>query len=209
MRLFKSILLGLTGLLLASTAGATVTINHTTTAASTELAIGDEIKIEVRAAWNGAGALQGIFSSTGFDASVLELVSACQSGTSCTNAFRGSLFAGMDPDSNPTSLARFGQNLLQQPGDPAGLIRTVQYGSLTPIDPSGANANLLVTVLTFRAVGAGSTNVGYVLGLGDTGAQGDATAVGSSVAVTVVPEPGVAMLMGLGLAGLSLAGRRR
>jgi hypothetical protein len=68
--------------------------------------------------------------------------------------------------------------------------------------------------LIFTVVGAGA-----VLELGDDGLIGgltDANAPGSvgtinnaSIQIGAVPEPGTALLMGLGLSGLSLAGRRR
>ena len=66
--------------------------------------------------------------------------------------------------------------------------------------------------VVFEAVGAGST----VLRIGTYGDYADAytSATGDNVSnnveipVTVVPEPGTALLMGLGLAGLAAAGRR-
>ena len=66
--------------------------------------------------------------------------------------------------------------------------------------------------ITFVATGAGSA----VINIG-TGYNGDGEVLGggvtntninTAVEVTVVPEPGTALLMGLGLAGLAAAGRR-
>jgi hypothetical protein len=87
--------------------------------------------------------------------------------------------------------------------------RTVQYGTLNAIGAGRAATNLVVR-LTFQIIGAGDgvaeiTNANLI---GDTGAQGDSYAFGSQVAVAI-PEPGTALLMGLGLLGLAGAGRRK
>lgn len=64
-----------------------------------------------------------------------------------------------------------------------------------------------------NAVGAGTTTVS----IGTSDAYGDAivlpggafgTSNNATVDITVIPEPGTALLMGLGLAGLAAAGRR-
>lgn len=207
MRLFNSFLVALTALLVAGSAAATVTVNHSTSAASTTLNVGDSIAIQVRISWDGQGQLQGVFSSTAADSSVL----AGESAVSGANLYRGSIFAFTDLDTgDSTSLGRFGQGQLRQAVDPVGVVRSIQYGSLVPIQAGGAASNVLVTTITFRAVAPGTTSVGYFLAPADTGAQGDSLVVGTSVTVTVnpIPEPGTALLMGLGLAGLGLAGRR-
>lgn len=203
--------------LIAESAGATVRIDHVVRSGALYdpefdvylVEFGREFEVDVTASWDGQGALLGVFASTGFDASVLELVSA-RFGS---NAFRGSLFPFVDEDENPTLLSRFGQNQLRQPGDPAGTIRTVQYGSLDPIHPGGAGTQL-VTTLTFRLVGAGQSDLGTFLAPGDVGAMGDALSVGSALRVIawdgpVIPEPGTALLLGLGLATLSATSRSR
>ena len=198
MRLFTSLLVTLTAILAAGSSSALVTINHASSANGTSLNVGDTFTVTVNVVWDGEPGLNGIFSSTGYDASVLSLESA-KFGTGSL-AFRGSLFAGVDPNSTPTSLARFGGQDLRFASDPLSVIRTIQYGSLDAIDPSGAG-NQLVTTLTFRALAPGTSGIAYVQAIADTGAQGNPTAIGTNVAVTVIPEPGTALLMGLGLAG--------
>lgn len=173
---------------------------------------GRAFEVDVTVGWDGQGALSGVFTSTSFDASVLELVSA-RFGSNAFNAFRGSLFPFVDEDGNVTVLSRFGQNQLQQPGDPAGVIRTVQYGSLHPIHPGGARTQL-VTTLTFRLIGPGQSDIGTFLAPGDAGALGDALSVGSALRVVawdgpVIPEPATALLLGLGLATLATTSRSR
>lgn len=205
MRLFNSFLVALTALLAAGSASALVSVSHTATTA-TSIAVGETVTIQVRVSWDGSGQLLGVFSSTAAaDSSVL----AGESAVNGANLYRGSLFAFTDPDTgDATSLGRFGQGQLRQAVDPVGVVRSIQYGSLSPILPGGAAANVLVTTITFRAVGAGVTTIGTFLAPADTGAQGDTFDGGASIQVTVVPEPGTALLMGLGLAGLGLAGRR-
>jgi hypothetical protein len=66
--------------------------------------------------------------------------------------------------------------------------------------------------LTFHATSAGETTL--IIGTGSdlNGAAGPTVPNGvsnASITISVVPEPGTALLMGLGLAGLAAAGRRQ
>ena len=67
--------------------------------------------------------------------------------------------------------------------------------------------------VVFDAIGAPGTSTTLDIGTfaayldGYTGTV-DSNATNTSVAITIVPEPGTALLMGLGLAGLAGAGRR-
>ena len=225
MRLFKSSLVALTALFVAGSASALVTVNLSSPQNNTTVAAGSPIQVDVKIVWDGAGSLQGIFSSTAFDPSVLSFVSACRNtAASCTVANGGAVASvlGAVDLSDPSSpivfpgLGRLGGNgsdlrtLAAQPGDPASIIRSVQYGGLAPLDPFQATlpAGVLVTRLLFTANNAGIVNLATFLAQGDSGAVGDAFQAGTGVQVTVVPEPGTVVLMGLGLAGLGLAGRR-
>lgn len=234
MRLFKTFLVALTALFVAGSASALVTVNLSSP--DTSVLPGALVRVDVRLVWDGATSpalpgLQGIFSSTAFDPSILTFVSACKTtAASCTTANEGAaasilakVVAGPpDPDSGePTTIIlsgfdRLGGNgsdlrtLAAQPGDPASIIRSVQYGGINPLDSRQATsaAGILVTRLTFTAANAGIVNIATFLAQGDNGATGDTFAIGTGVQVTVIPEPGTVVLMGLGLAGLGLAGRR-
>lgn len=79
------------------------------------------------------------------------------------------------------------------------------------IDPGLEGTTSPMFRLTFRGLNPGT----YTM-LIDSSYQGDLVNIeggdeeilGTSIVVTVVPEPGTALLMGLGLAGLAVAGRR-
>jgi len=195
----------------AESSGATVIVDHVY-AGPAAFTVGSTFQIDVRLRWDGEGALRGVFASTFFDSAIFEYVSS--------TPFRPSIlaYADLSDPENPEvigALSRLGG--LQQPGDPANLIRSVQYGGIHPSDPRAATtgSGILITRLTLRVIGAGNaTWIGAVLALGDTGAVGDELVVGSSVCVwsdgpcDPVPEAGTALSIGLGLAGLSLRGRR-
>jgi hypothetical protein len=106
-------------------------------------------------------------------------------------------------------MGRFGTIAAGVAGDDlTASARTVQYGTLTALAASRAATDLVVR-LTFQIVGAGD-GVAEITGanlIGDNGAAGDSFAFGSNVSVAI-PEPGTALLMGLGLLGLAGAGRR-
>jgi len=204
MRLFNSFLVALTALLAAGSAAATVTVNNSTTA--TTLNVGDTFTVAVRLTYDGEAGLQGVFSSTQWDASVLQL----QSHT----AFPSSILAFVDPDTADVipGLSRLGGD--NQPGDPAGILRTVQYGGVSAVDTRAATtgSGRLISTLTFKVIGgAGQTSIASIIAAGDSGATGNQFVNGTSASVTInaIPEPGTALLMGLGLAGLGFAGRRR
>jgi len=207
MRLFNSFLVALTALLVAGSASATVRIdNSSTTPNGTVLALGETIAVQVRLNWNGTGALQGVFASTTWDASVFELVSNTTRPASILS------FVEVDEEGNTNvipGLNSLGGN--NQPGDPTNILRSVQYGGTAPVDARAATTGTgrLIMTITLRAIGGSpNTSVITTLANGDSGATGDDFVIGNSVSVSVIPEPGTALLMGLGLMGLGLAGRR-
>jgi hypothetical protein len=81
------------------------------------------------------------------------------------------------------------------------------------VEQPGADGTTGTTQFTvvFTASAAGSRDVivGTGVDLGGVVTPGNIQANNASIQLTVVPEPGTALLMGLGLAGLAAAGRRR
>jgi len=199
MRLFKSMLIAAIAIGLSSAAASAGIIVSYDNDAAGPLAVGDTVNVDVNVSYDGnPPELTGIFTSTEWDSSVLSL----QGFTSAPFA----IFFGSDG---------FLANVAQPgnfPGDPAGSLRTIQFGA-NPGQFGGAGPATLITTLTFEVVGLGSGDVSGTLLTGDgvfTTAgvveSGSVTLGGTSIAI--VPEPGTALLMGLGLAGLGVAGRR-
>jgi hypothetical protein len=202
MRFWRSFLVVMSALLAAGSAGALVTINHLTTG-STLVIPGEVFTIQVRLSWDGQGALQGVSTSTTFNSTLIEFVSSTTARASVLNYTDNT-----DPN-NPVvipGLARL-TTQIQRPGDPAGILRTVQYLGSAPADPRAATIGQLVTTLTFRWIGGpGVASIGSLIADGDDGVVGDSYGYGSFATVIFLPEPGTALLVGLGLAALS---RRR
>ncbi|HIF94833.1 MAG: PEP-CTERM sorting domain-containing protein [Myxococcales bacterium] len=210
MRLIKSIfVIAVVTMMVASSAQALVTVNASSAADGTTQSVGFTFDVDINVTWDGAGgALGGIFTSHTWDSSQLSLIGADSTlGAPGMFETRPNIFAG---SSFAPVMGRFGTIAAGVAGDDlSASARTVQYGSVTPIAGSRAGTDLVVR-LTFQIVGAGDgvaeiTNANL---LGDTGAQGDTSAFGTGVAVAI-PEPGTALLMGLGLLGLAGAGRRK
>ena len=202
--LYSNVLAALVALFVVSFPGqsrAVVTVDHASTTLVNPVAVGQQFTVTVRLKWDGQGSLQGVFSSTTFDSNIIEYVSNTNFVASILD-----FVDNTDPDNVVVipGLGRLGG--LNQPGDPASVLRSVQYGGLSPADARAANsttAGKLITTYTFRAKAAGTTSIATVFAPGDNGATTDTFVAGTSVAVTV-PEPGEVLL---GLAALgSVAG---
>jgi inner membrane protein involved in colicin E2 resistance len=70
--------------------------------------------------------------------------------------------------------------------------------------PPATVSNQLTSTATLTAMGLGTVTLSWAPGLDFFGLSS-----GPSASFTIVPEPGTALLVGLGLAGIALAGRRR
>jgi hypothetical protein len=115
----------------------------------------------------------------------------------------------------PTSLTRVAQPGIKgnSPGGANTWVQATAFAAQGGTD--GTGPDLAAVQLFFVVNGAsGSDTVDFILGLteGDAlnGAAGDLTDASTLIGATInVPEPGTALLMGLGLIGLASAGRRR
>jgi hypothetical protein len=129
----------------------------------------------------------------------------CIPGTGCFSGLSNTL-------TNPlteTSIGVSGNRVLIFNG--VGLTAT-NTNALDPGLNGAVGGNDAQMRITFTAIGEGTTNI--IIGTGYNG-DGEVLAGGvtdqssnTSIAITVVPEPGTALLMGLGLAGLAAAGRK-
>jgi hypothetical protein len=208
MRLLKIMLLTIaTVALVATSASALVTVDATSAAAG-PLLIGDSFDVDINVTWDGGGSLLGVFSSHQWDNTELALTNAVfplapMFETRPTLLANGAYYPGM---------GRLGTIAEGVAGDDlSSTARTVQYAKAPPAVSSGNAGTQLIVRLTFQVVGFGDgvANVDGFFNTGDIGAEGDTFEFGSNVAIAIIPEPGTVVLMGLGLAGLAGAGRRR
>ncbi len=199
MRFFKITLTAAIAVgLIATSANALVSVFHTNDTAGAILELGDSFNVDVFAAHDGLGSsLIGIFASAAWDPSELLLTNATDAPFI--------IFFGADG-----FLGRF-TNPRAFPGDPAGTIRTVQFGA-PPSQQAGAGPDTLITSLTFQVIGGvdGIADIDVIFNGGDAFLAIDPFALIapsefsiSGTSVRIIPEPSTALLIGLGLVGLA------
>lgn len=108
------------------------------------------------------------------------------------------------------TLTSFGGGLPWIPGVlNVGVATVDSFNQLVGITAFPVDQNL-VSVITFHAIGPGIVNFNWVVG-GGFGLDffGLSNAPGATITINAVPEPTTAGLLALGLAGLTIAGRRR
>lgn len=210
MRLLEILVLSLVSTtLIISTASALVTVDATTAAVS-PMHVGDTFDVDISVTWDGADSLIGIFSSHTWDNTQLVLLGAVFPNNpqfeTAPIIFKGGSY---EP-----GLTRLGTIAAGIAGDDlSSTARTVQYGAPPPFISGVSAESELITRLTFQIIGGigeGPVEIVGALLLGDNGAGRvggvvipDDFAFGSKISIVVIPEPGTALLMGLGLAGLA------
>jgi hypothetical protein len=189
-RIFSTFVLVL-GLFFARGAAAIVNVDLTTSEAG-PVNIGDSFDVDVLLSWDGAGSLIGIFSSTVWDSGQLMLTNA-EFPLNPNFETRPVPLKGVG--SYIPELTRFGTIESGLAGDDLdSTARTVQYGTVEPLDPSSAKTDEVIVRLTFLVVGAGDgvaevTNVF----LNADAIANDTSAFGPPITMTI-PEPGSALL---------------
>jgi hypothetical protein len=206
MRLFKTLLIAAIAVgLSAASATALTSVSHENGPGG-DLFPGDIFTIDVIAANDGLSVLTALGTSAGWDPTQLTFVSATSAPF---NIFFGAF----------GSLARVADAGGVFPGDDAGTVRTIQFGANPGQQGGSFGSPQLITTLTFQVTTGAVPNpaepIDVVFNAGD-GCGGVAIPAAactdfttSGITVSIIPEPGTALLMGLGLAGLGYVGRRR
>ncbi len=184
----------------ASSAYAVVSVSHTNDAVGT-VPVGGTFSVDITADYDGSPVLTGIFTSAMWDPTQIMLTGSTTAPFAIFTGGTGFLSKLSDPTVFP--------------GDPAGSLRTVQFGA-SPGQSGSAGPSTLITTLTFEvlATGDGTAEVDAVLLVGDlfTGVLGaelmppDAILTGT---VITVPEPTSLALSGSALLAVGLVASRR
>lgn len=215
MRLLTSVLASVAILFAAASASASVSFSATATTSGGDLnaiQVGDTITLDIRISSTGVpvfglgAAVEGYGSVADFQSGQAVagyLYDFCFPGAGCFN--------GLD-NLNGGALVENAGGFVQI-ANSASLTGRAGTGAIDPgLDGTTSGAQFRVSFVA-TAPGAATITVGgsddpalgnvVVLAGGVTEAV-----INSSIAINVVPEPGTALLMGLGLAGLAAAGRR-
>lgn len=200
------------GLLFAGGAAAVVTIDQVAIQEG-PLEIGDLFDIDILLSWDGTGSLDGIFVSHQWDRDQLQLVDAVwplMPGVGYATAREKLTGTGSSVDPFLRRSGTIAEGLPSE--DSRHSARTIHYFSRVLLrNILSAETDTLVTRLTFRVVGVGDgiAEVTPMLLSRGVGAWSDTLVLGAEATIAIVPEPSVTMLMGLGLGGLVVAGRRK
>jgi len=204
MRLFISNLLFTMGLLLLSASTASAISLSLANPSATTITLGETVTVDLLLDTEGETQITSVFTSVGNDNSfALSFTSGVSPGQILFNTVS---FEGVARVSNPVDGV---------PGDAAGRIRAASFATATVTGSGIASANQLLATLTFTGTEVGFANLVALAIVGSDevtvatlSVTGD-VGLGESIGINVIPEPGTALLMGLGLAGLTAAGRRR
>ena len=210
MRLFTSLIATAAILFSASTAFASATWTVTATASGGDLnamASGDTLTLDIKLETNVPGEMIAIAGSVNnYDTSVVSVDAVAS--TVAANLLFAFIIPGTGSFNGVANLeSGVADTSVQGPGQ--------EDTFLSILGTSGAGGDGTTESAQFQIVynviGAGTTTlrIGTFADYADafSGAS-DNVVNNTGVTITVVPEPGTALLMGLGLAGLAAAGRR-
>jgi|JI102314A2RNA_FD_contig_101_498532_length_1621_multi_5_in_0_out_0_3 hypothetical protein len=216
MRLFTSVIAS--AIFLAASAASALTsftvVSTTSSRPLDALQAGDTVTIGLRLT-GGTGVFGLGASAYGYNESVIDFTSG-QSVASINHAVAipaVGAFSGLTNtvagNLSESSIGASGNRVLIFNG--VGLTAT-NANALDPGLDGVVGGNDAQVRITFTATGAGTTVINFGTGYnGDGEVQAGGltdTSANTAVSITVVPEPGTALLMGLGLAGLAAAGRK-
>lgn len=210
MRLFTSLIATAAILFSASTAFASATWTVTATASGGDLnamASGDTLTLDIKLETSAAAQMIAIAGSVNnYDTSVVSVDAVAS--TVAANLLFAIIIPTVGSFNGITNLeSGVADTSVQGPGQ--------EDTFLSVLGTSGAGgdgtAESAQFQIVYNVIGAGTTTlrIGTFADYADafSGAS-DNVVNNTAVTITVVPEPGTALLMGLGLAGLAAAGRR-
>ncbi len=204
----------------AGSAGALVSVDHQDDTGGAVLAVGDTFNVDIIASYDGSPSVAGLFTSSAWNPTELLLIGVTDAPMLIFPGPSGFLLRVSNPFVHLAEPAGTFHS-----ADPAGTIRSVQYGAFPGLLPSAGPATL-ITTLTFQVLsgGDGIGEIDTIFNLGDqVFASGSAcgspivfcgidpadVSLGGTTVTLSLPEPGSALLLGLGLMGLGASRSRR
>jgi hypothetical protein len=204
MRLFSSLLAGLATFAFAATASAALGVQVSPDADTLALAPGQELTLTITLTTTNPGEARGLtLRAAGLDGN-LSFVSATIPNFGGVATPNGAIFGN---DLGGGVVIAGLNSILAGPVDNG--TNVVLFDGVTTSATFSAGPE--VFTLTLQAIGgAGTLEIGAIGSFGDAyvSSVDGTSAPTTTLAYSVVPEPGTALLMGLGLAGLAAAGRR-
>ena len=198
MRLLTSILAAVATVLVAGAASAALNVSASQTNPGGVYNAGDLITIDIQLSTTGPEAVALGLRAANYNPAVLTNASATVVPAVIFDFGPGSGFGGLNQTAVPGEQAPGGP----RPGWSVNLFQAVSLAAAASAGP----ANFQVTFI--GQPGTTSIDIGALSEYGDVYGGGDNVANNVSLSITVIPEPGTALLMGLGLAGLTVAGRK-